>query len=1010
MVCTPLSRCSRQFPVCLTLQFWLFFASSALALDPSRAITQYIQSSWTTESGLPQNSVHAIAQTPNGYLWLGTEEGLTRFDGVAFTIYNHANSPGLPSDYIQALTVGRDGTLWIGTDSGLARYRPSLKSGSSDTFLTIRTEEGLSGNNITTLFEGSDGTLWAGTTKGLYRISVGRIQPWPVSGPLASAAITAIVASPDGALWVGTVKGLFSLHDDRVLSITKRDGLPDDSITSLAAARDGSIWVGTLREGIAHVRGGRVVVPQMPLPSKDIRALLIDRDGSLWIAFDRHGIGRLHDNKLVLYGSSQGLPSDRCTHAMFEDSEGDLWIGMLDAGLLQLRDGKFAVYGKPEGLSGNYVGNLLQTQDGSTWIGADSNGLNHVLTNGKVELWNHSNGLPDQAVYCLLQTRDGSLWVGYRNGVLARIRNRQVSTYRDSAATNVSLNSIFEDREGNLWLGYWGKGVARFDHGRFQHLGGDERISQITQSRDGALWIASDGDGLQRVFHGATTRFDTSHGMPSNHVMCVYVADDGSVWTGTASGGISRIRRNQVVSWTLKEGLLESTVGSIVEDNAGNLWFGGDNGIYRVAKQELDRSAATRGIGIHPVQYGTTDGLRSRETLYGSTPSCWKGHDGRLWFATIHGAAVVDPAHLLINKIVPPTWIEGIRFDSRVVPLQAGIHLGPGSGNIEATFAAPSFVAPQRVCFRYRLIGFDPDWIYAGLRHSAWYTNLPPGRYTFAVQAENSDGLWNEQGDSFQFVILPPFTRTPLAYLSYGVVAILFGWGLIAFRTRVLVRRQLELTQTVAERTAQLQAEKAALEVARRELQIQATHDSLTGIFNHAAILEHLEREISRAVRERSALGVVVADLDHFKIVNDSYGHLCGDQVIMQCATRFRSALRGYDLLGRFGGEEFLILLPGWDVSLAPERINGLMRAIGDLPFATNEAELHVTCSIGVATFDPEVDAPLPLDVMKRADAALYAAKNSGRNCVRFELPVCDESRQLIRQECVGTDSLCGKF
>jgi diguanylate cyclase (GGDEF)-like protein len=989
------SRCSRAFPACLTLQFLLLFASSALALDPGRAITQYIQSSWNTESGLPQNSVHAIAQTPNGYLWLGTEEGLTRFDGVEFTTYNHGNTPALPSDYVQALAVGRDGALWIGTDSGLAEFRPSSAAGENGKFLTMTTADGLSSNNITLLWEGSDGAVWAGTSKGLVRIFSGHVQPWPGSGALANVAVTAIVGSTDGTLWVGTVKGLFALRDGRVVSFTTHDGLPDNTITSLAAARDGSVWVGTVKAGIAQVREGHVVVPQLQLPTKIIQSLLVDRDGGLWIAFDRHGIGRLHDGKLVLYGNSQGMPSDRCTHAIFEDSEGDLWVGLLDAGLLELRDGKFAVFGKPEGLSGNYVGNLLQAQDGSMWIGADSNGLNHILPDGKVEVWNHSQGLPNQAVYSLLQTRDGSLWVGYRNGLLARIRHGQVSIYTDPAAANVPLNSIFEDREGHLWLGFWGKGLILFDYGRFRHMGGDERISQIAESHDGALWIASDGDGLQRIFHGATTRFDTSHGLPSNHVMSVYVADDGDVWTGTASGGLSRIRSNQVVSWTLKEGLLESTVGSIVEDNAGNLWFGGDNGIYRVSKQELDRSAATRSIGIHPVQYGTTDGLRSRETLYASTPSTWKAHDGRLWFATIHGAAVIDPARFLIDKIVPPTWIERIRFDSRVVPLQAGIRLGPGSGNIEATFTAPSLAAPQRVRFRYRLIGFDSGWIDAGSRRSAWYTNLPPGHYTFAVQAENGDGLWNYQGDSFRFVILPPTTRTPVAYLAYAVATIFFGWGMVAFRTRVLVRRQQELTRTVAERTAQLQAEKAALEVARRELQIQATHDSLTGIFNHAAILEHLEREISRAVREKSALGVVVADLDYFKSVNDNYGHLCGDQVIFECATRFRSALRGYDLLGRFGGEEFLILLPGWDAPTAPDRVKDLLRAIADVPIATDEADLHLTCSIGVATFDPKLDVPAPLEVLKRADAALYVAKNSGRNCVRFEHRGCDESGQL---------------
>ena len=987
-------RYIRAFSPFLALLLLTLLNSPAKALDPSRAITQYIQTSWTTESGLPQNSIHAIAQTSNGYLWLGTEEGLTRFDGVRFTTYNHADTPGLPSNYVQALAAGRDGTLWIGTDTGLAEFGPSSNVASSGRFRTISVTDGLPSNNVTALLEDADGVLWVGTTGGLRYVRDGRVQTGPFAGPVLSASITSIAEGAGRTLWVGTMTGLFQLHDGRILSYTTRNGLPSNAISSLAAAGDGSVWVGTLNGGLFRISEGHVVLAGVRLPTSSIQALLEDGD-SLWISFDRHGIGRLKDGKLTVYNSSRGLPSDICTHALFKDSEGNLWIGLLDAGLLQLRMGKFAVFGKPEGLSGNYIGNLLQAQDGSMWIGADITGLNHLLPDGKVEIWDRRNGLPNAAVFALLQTRDGSLWVGYRNGALARIRNRQVSVYRDPASMNVSLNALFEDREGSLWVGFWGTGLTQFEDGHFRHMVGKERISQIAQSRDGALWIATDGDGLQRLHHGVWTRFDTSQGLPSNHMMSVYADNSGDVWTGTASGGLSRIRGDRVVSWTLKEGLRESTVGSIVEDNAGQLWLGGDNGIYRISKQELNEAAEAGSARIHPVQYGTSDGLRSRETLYGSMPSASKGRDGRVWFGTIAGAAAVDPAHLPVDKVAPPTWIENIRFDSRNVPMIDGARIGPGSGNIEATFTAASFVAPNHVYFRYRLIGFDPGWIYSGTRRSAWYTNLPPGHYTFVVQAQNSDGVLNKKGSSFSFVILPPATQTPLAYLFYALLAVLLGWGVVALRTRVLVRRHQELSRIVAERTAQLEAEKTALEAARRELHIQATHDAMTGMYNRAAVLEHLQREISRAQRDGTILGVVVADLDHFKNVNDDYGHLCGDQVIVECAVRFRAALRGYDVLGRIGGEEFLILLPGWDLPKAPERINDLLHAIGNQAFVTDKAELRVTCSFGVATFNPRLDAPEPLELLRRADAALYAAKNSGRNCARFD-QLAHESASLL--------------
>jgi len=973
------------------LLLWGSWGAARLpALDPHRAITQYVQSSWTIESGLPQNSVHAIAQTPDGFLWLGTEEGLTRFDGAEFTTFTHANTPGLPSDYIVALAAGGDGRLWVGTDSGLAEFQ--IASGAIGNYRTFGIGQGLLSNSITALWASGVGTLWVGTSKGLNSIRIDRagrdggeerVESAPGAGPLTTEAITAIASGADGVVWAGTAKGLFHIENGRAYPITTRDGLPSEDIGCLAVAGDGSVWVGTLGGGLAQIRDGRVTVPQLKLPAKDIEALRVDRDGGMWIGFDRRGIGRLYQGRLRLYDSTQGLPSDRVLHSIFEDREGDLWIGLLDAGLVELRDGKFAVFGKPEGLSGDYVGNVLEARDGSMWIGADSNGVNHLFPDGRVELWNSSRGLPNRAVYSLLEGREGSIWLGFRDGSLARIRNGHVNVFSDPEAANASLNSVLEDKDGALWLGYWGEGLARFENGRFHHLGGTERISGITRSRDGALWIATDGDGVERRFQGGITHFDTAQGLPSNHAMYVYADEDGSVWVGTASGGLSLIRGSRVVTWTLKDGLPESTVGSIVADDEGFLWFGGDNGIYRVARQELYRSADAGGGAIYPVQYGTADGLRSRETLYGSMPCVWKRHDGRLWFGTIHGAAVVDPAHMAVNRLAPPTDIERVSFDGRAVVLQDGIRLGPGAGNIEAAFTAPSFVAPQRVFFRYRLVGFDPDWIFAGGRRKAWYTNLPAGQYTFLVQARNSDGIWEERGSSFRFVIVPPAARTPLAYAGYVIAALLCGWGLVALRTRALVRRHRELAHTVAERTAQLEKEKAALEAARRELQIQATHDGLTGMFNRAAIVDHLQREIARAVREKTTLGVVVADLDHFKKVNDTYGHLCGDQIIIQCAERFRSALRGYDLLGRFGGEEFLVLLPGWDQTTAPERIGDLLRAISGRPFKTEEAELRLTCSLGVATLDPRVDAPAPLELLRRADAALYAAKNAGRNCAR---------------------------
>lgn len=956
----------------------------ALALNPAKAITQYMQTTWTSESGLPQNSVQAIAQTSDGYLWFGTQEGLTRFDGVHFVTYTRHNAPGLASSNIETLAASRDGSLWVGTDSGLSHYIPAAMPGDTGTFTSLTIREGLVGDNITSVLEDREGGLWVGSTQGLTRILNGKFESWPLTRGDEDPTINAMMIDNGGTLWVGTRQGLDRFERGHFVRYAERSRAISEPVVALAAATDGSVWVGTASNRLLQIsRDGRISAPQL-LPG-EISSLLADHDGAVWISFVRHGIARLYRGKLDFYGAGRGLPSDRCAKALMEDREGSLWVGLLDAGAVQLRDGKFSVFGTPEGLSGNYTGNVLQAQDGSMWIGADNNGLDHLLADGRVEVWNQSRGLPNQAVYSILQRRDGSLWLGFQRGTIAEIRNGQVSSWRDPLASDTSVNAVYEDREGHLWVGFFGRGLAQFEHGKFHHITETGRVSGIAETSDGSLWIGLDGDGVERLKDGTVSRWTTLNGLHSNHIMSLYADPDGSLWVGTSGGGVSHIHDGRTDTWTPDQNLPDTSIGSILEDNSGNLWFGGDTGVFRIAKQQFAATARKPDQSLQLTLYGTADGLRSRETLYGSMPCAWKGRDGRLWFGTIDGVAVIDPAHIPVNKIMPPVWIEKVTFDGHSIPLQDGIRLKHGSGNLEVSFTAPSFVAPQRVRFRYRLVGFDPKWIYSGTRRNAWYTNLPPGNYTFIVQAENDDLLVNETGASFRFVLRAPLTQTPLAYLCYALAALLLTWGIIAFRTRSLTRRQEELTRLVTERTAQLVAEKAALEEARCALHIQATHDSLTGIFNRAAMLEQLEREIARATREQTPLGVLIADLDHFKTLNDSYGHLCGDDVIREAAQRFGEAMRTYDWVGRYGGEEFLILFPGWDPAIAPGRIDDLLQAIRSRPFAACETQVRLTCSIGVATFRPEMDPPSMREVLSRADTALYVAKNSGRNCARFE-------------------------
>lgn len=976
----------RLFVAAQVAVMFLVALRPACALDPQKAITQYVQTVWNSEWGLPENSVHAIAQTTDGYLWLGTEEGLTRFDGVRFVTYTFHNSPGLASDYILALAASRDGSLWIGTDSGLSHYVPGKSWGQRGTFITLTSKDGLSGNMVQALALDSEGALWVGTTQGLNRIFNGKVEDWTRDRGVPPGQVNAIVADARGTLWVGTAGGLARLAGERFLPLTTRDGLPGDNVTALAAAPDGSLWVGTQNNGIARIHEGRITTPPVHLPWRDIDALLVDRDGALWMVFDRHGIGKLYGGELDLYGAAQGLPSDLGSTALFEDREGSIWVGTGDAGVVQLRDGGFTVYGKREGLSSNYVGEVVQGPDDSMYFGMDIFGVNRLYPDGHVQVLDHRMGLPEQAVYSLMIARDGSLWIGYGHGTLARMDHGRVTVWHSPADAQSGVFSLFEDRDGRIWVGFEPTGLAYFEDGVFHHVTTKGRVECIAQSPDGALWVAVDGQGVLRNLQGTITQYSSANGLPNDHPLYVYPDRDGSVWVGLASGNVSRIEAGKITTWTPAQGIPDTAIGSILEDNFGNFWMGGNDGIFRVAKRELLRTSRSGKDRVHARVFGHAQGLRISETVYASMPAAWKARDGRLWFATIGGAAVVDPAHLPAIPPPPPVVMERVAVNAKPVTMSDGIRLGPSPVNLDVSFSAPTFVAPQMVRFRYRLYGFDQDWVLADSR-SARYTNLPAGNYRFEVQARNPGGEWSPSGAGFSFVLRPPFRETNLAYLLYALFAILVAWSVMAFRTRSLVRRQQELAHLVADRTIQLETEKSSLEAARRELQVQATHDSLTGLFNRAAILEHLEREVSRAARDGEPLGVILADLDHFKTVNDQYGHLCGDDVLREVAARFRAAIRSYDVVGRYGGEEFLILFPGWNPDDGTQRIEELLDAVRSEPFRVERenVELNLTCSAGVAVFRPNHDEPTVRDVLSRADTALYVAKNSGRNTACFE-------------------------
>ena len=626
------------------------------------------------------------------------------------------------------------------------------------------------------------------------------------------------------------------------------------------------------------------------------------------------------------------------------------------------------------------VWSLLQARDGSLWVGTNSKGLNHVMKDGKIRVFTTRDGLPDGSINGLCEGRDGSLWIGSEHGVLSRLHAGQITSYRDSEIPDARIASILEDKTGDLWLSFHElNGLVRFHNGRFEHYKSPGLLNTAVFAPDGSIWLGSDHGGVTHFSEGSFSSYTTENGLLNNFAQAVYVDREGVIWAGTSPGGLNRIKNGKVTTYSVAQGLFDLTVGAIVEDDSGNLWMTCNKGIFRVRKQELNDYADGKVDSIHSIVYGTADGLRAAECNFGSTPSVWKGPNGRLWFATVAGVASIDSKLGQVVPAPPRTTVESVVVNQVNVPLHRKVTAGPGSTDLEVRYTAPDFVAPDRIRFRYRLRGFDTRWVEVGSRRQAFYTRLPPGVYLFEVQGAYAEGQWGPSSTFIELHMTPHIWQTGWFRFACGLILLFISAASYRLRTGYLIRRNGELEQRVLQRTAELQKATRAAEAAQAALQEQATRDSLTKLWNRRSIFEILQREIDRSCRENSSVCILMADLDHFKQVNDTYGHLAGDCVLQEVARRIGVLMRPYDAVGRYGGEEFMIVLPGCTQADALKRAEELRRTVYDLPIPFGSESLTVTCSFGLASALNVLGCQ---ELVAAADKALYTAKRTGRNRV----------------------------
>jgi ligand-binding sensor domain-containing protein/signal transduction histidine kinase len=777
-----------------------FLGGTALC---SRAATNgvlpYSSRVWQTDDGLPHNSVFAITQTRDGYLWVGTHEGLARFDGVRFTTIEAEAAPELRHGYITALCAGRDGSLWIAVDgSGVTR----MKDGR---FSHLTEADGLASNQTRCLLEARDGSLWIGSEGGLTRLRDDKSANFTQSKGLGDNSVRAVAETHDGTILIATKRGLSSLSTNGTITGTLTFGTNwfANSLKTAVEDRQGDLWIGSA-DGLDRVRGKERLLysADAGLPDWVINVLYEDHAGQMWVG-TYGGLARMVEGKVLPRSNSEAVFGD-LVYAIFEDQEQNLWVGARD-GLWRLNPARFTTYTTEEGLTRNNVMSVFEDHSGTLWLGIWDGGLN-ALRGGKVTAYGSPVPVQRDSVLSLRESRDGTLWVGMDlTGGLNQFRDGVRKTFpRPSGLINDAVRVIYEDRAGALWIGT-SSGLNRYARKKcetFTTAKGlvADKVLAVCEDADGAVWFGTEG-GLSRWANGHFTNFTTRDGLTHNVVDALYAAADRTLWAGTQGGGLNWVRAGKFSAITTRQGLFSDEVYEILEDDFGFFWMSCRRGIFRVARKELEEVARGARRTVTCTAFDKRDGLASVQCNGVAKPAGWKGQDGRLWFPTIRGVVAVQ-TRIKNNERPPPVFIETLLADRKLVPDAQWkgspsdpsrtplVSIPPGRGELEIHYTALSLQAPEKNLFKYKLEGADTTWSEAAPVRAAHYLNLTPGHYQFRVLASNNDGVWNETGASLALVLQPHYWQT--WWFKGVVLAGVSGALTLWYRSRVARLREIE--------------------------------------------------------------------------------------------------------------------------------------------------------------------------------------------------------------------------
>jgi PAS domain S-box-containing protein len=770
----------------------LLWSPVALALDPSLDINQYAHIAWTGRNGFVNGEVYTIAQTADGYLWLGTQSGVVRFDGLRAVPLTLRPGQQLPNTAVGALLPGRDGTLWIGTLDGLVAWKDGQLTGYPE----------LARRTVVTLLQDRNGTVWAGGFGGptgkLCAIRGENTRCYGDDGRFGAAA-NSLYEDTQGSLWVGGATGLWRWNPGPP---TQYVATPIPGRQTLAQGDRGSDLI-VAADSVRQIVGNRVTdYPLRGVPSPlTATSVLRDHDGGLWIGTSAHGLVHSYKGKTSLFTHNDGLSSDQ-VYALFEDREGMIWVAT-SGGLDQFRELPVTSLSVKEGLSSATVTSVLAARDGSVWIGT-ADGLNR-WNDGHATIYRTRNhpGLPGDSIQSLYEDERGRVWVSGSRG-LAFFENGNFSVIQ-SVGAGID-HAIAGDEHGGVWLSRWltgnNSGLAHLVDGKiieqapWPKLGGGPGTGLVPDP-GGGVWTGLLSGGIAYFRAGQVHILPLSVGeSDAPKVFNLQRGRDGALWVATEKG-LSRVMDGRVATLTTENGLPCNAVHWIMEDDLSSDWVYTPCGLLRIPRSELDAWTADPRRTIQATALDAEDGVRLIPMLKGFRPFVTKAADGKIWFVNSDTVSFFDPSHIGINTLPPPVHIEQITANRKRYIAARGLRLPPLIRNLTIDYTALSLAVPQKVHFKYKLEGQDPEWREVINERQAQYTNLPPGNYRFRVTASNNSGVWNEAGDVFDFSIAPAYYQANWfrALLAAAVIALL--WTAYQFRVRQLQRESKQLRDVI---------------------------------------------------------------------------------------------------------------------------------------------------------------------------------------------------------------------